>query len=51
MDENNLTTIGLSPKTKGRLEAFKIHQNQSFDEILNVLMDFLDDKYKKFTNK
>ena len=38
-DEEELTTISLKKKTKTRLDSFKIHPNQSYDEVLNEFMD------------
>lgn len=33
------TTIKLKKTTKDRLEELKIHPNQSYDEVLNILLD------------
>lgn len=39
MDKNGYETINVRPATKTRLIKRKIHPGQSFDEVLNLLMD------------
>lgn len=37
--EEEFTSIGIKPKTKERLEKLKVHPNQSFDELINKILD------------
>ncbi|RQD81346.1 MAG: hypothetical protein D5R96_06955 [Methanocalculus sp. MSAO_Arc2] len=37
------TTIQLQPETKSRLDAWKIHSRESYDETLNRLLDMVCD--------
>lgn len=39
-----ITTISLDAKTKDRIEKLKVHPNQSFDEILNEIVDLYEKK-------
>ena len=41
MKNDETTTIAVYPATKARLERLKVHPNQSFDEILNEVLDKL----------
>jgi hypothetical protein len=38
-ENNNMTSIGLTFTTKARLADLKDHKRQSFDELLNKLLD------------
>ena len=42
MAERIRTSIELKRGTKGRLELLKIHPRQSFDELINEILDFLE---------
>lgn len=37
--DDDITTMSVKQSTKERLEKLKIHPNQSFDEILNNMLD------------
>lgn len=37
------TTIQLRPETKSRLDGMKIHPRESYDEVLNRLLDMTHD--------
>ena len=41
--EEEFTSIGIKPSTKERLEKLKVHPNQSFDELINNILN----EYKK----
>ena len=38
MEENEMTTIAISNKTKGYLDKLKVHPNQSYDEAIANLI-------------
>ncbi len=38
MEENDMTTIAVSMKTKGYLDKLKVHPNQSYDEAITILI-------------
>ena len=35
-------SVNVTPETHDRLERRKVHPNQSFDEVLNTLMDLTE---------
>jgi hypothetical protein len=35
-------TIKITEKTKGRLDAKKIHPREPYDEVINRLIDYMD---------
>lgn len=41
-ETNEITTITLFRPTKDRIDGFKIHPRQSYDETLNAMMDQLE---------
>ena len=44
MSEEDITTITLKQKTKDDLEKLKIHPNQSFDELMQNILEKLNKK-------
>ncbi len=41
MKDEKWTTLSVKESTKERIEKEKVHPNQSYDEILNMLLDKL----------
>ena len=38
MEENEMTTIAITNKTRDELEKLKIHPNQSFEEVIAKIL-------------
>jgi len=39
MSENEWTTLSIRRETKEELRELKVHKNQSFDEVLRIILD------------
>ena len=42
--EEEFTSIGIKPSTKEKLEKLKVHPNQSFDELINTILEKFNTK-------
>ncbi len=42
VDRSNITTIKLSKKTKLRLEKLRLHKRETYEEILESMLDILN---------
>lgn len=42
--DNDITTITVLRPTKDRIDKFKKHPRQTYDEVLNDMMDTLEEK-------